>query len=271
MVCDEHVGPSFFDRPICRRRGFRRNYEFNRRRCCLDVLCLIPYLESRNRKVVQRFLRTGTWILSRYRGKHWTDDDTSGAGGVRCFAFEPEPANFLNLKRNIATNCPADSVKLFQLALADTSGDLEFEVSPRLGDQRVRAAHSAPIEPDVRVIKVGVARLDEVLPDLEGRIAAKIDTQGAEPLVFAGGSNVLSRASLIVAEFWPWGMERLGREPSEMLAFLRHNFAEMSVKHYKSAEYGAWRPSNQVCEELRELHVKLKGNKHDHYDVAARR
>lgn len=48
--------------------------------------------------------------------------------------------------------------------------------------------------------------LDE-FPLPPGRFAIKIDTQGAEPLIFEAGRGMLFGAGPIIAEFWPWAMQ----------------------------------------------------------------
>ena len=49
---------------------------------------------------------------------------------------------------------------------------------------------------DRRMIDVRVAPLDEFLDRIEGRLALKVDTQGAEPFVVAGGKGVFAKAGL---------------------------------------------------------------------------
>jgi hypothetical protein len=43
-----------------------------------------------------------------------------------------------------------------------------------------------------------VAPLDEFLDRIEGRLALKVDTQGAEPFVVAGGKGVFAKAGLVL-------------------------------------------------------------------------
>jgi hypothetical protein len=60
-------------------------------------------------------------------------------------------------------------------------------------------------------------------------IAAKIDVQGAEPFVIAGGRNTLSRASLLSLEFWPYSMRRMCGDIGAVIAFLAEHFQEGSI------------------------------------------
>jgi hypothetical protein len=53
-------------------------------------------------------------------------------------------------------------------------------------------------------------------------LAAKIDTQGAEPFVIEGGQQTLSQASIIVLEFSPYHITRLGSDPQILFDFFSH-------------------------------------------------
>ena len=46
------------------------------------------------------------------------------------------------------------------------------------------------------MIDVRVAPLDDFPDRIEGRLALKVDTQGAEPFVVAGGKGVFAKAGL---------------------------------------------------------------------------
>ena len=63
------------------------------------------------------------------------------------------------------------------------------------------------------MIDVRVAPLDEFLDRIEGRLALKVDTQGAEPFVVAGGKGVFAKAGLVSMEFCPYLMRQLGSDP----------------------------------------------------------
>ena len=126
--------------------------------------------------------------------------------GVACKAFEPEPRNFEYLRRNIAANCPAADIELFNFALFDRPATLDIELSrSNMGDHRVRLTasnqpwgHGAPT-----VIKVPGKPLDDVLDParLQRPLAAKISTQGAESRIITGGKKVLGHATAMVVEF----------------------------------------------------------------------
>lgn len=59
-------------------------------------------------------------------------------------------------------------------------------------------------------------RLDDLTPPIHP-FAVKIDTQGAEPLIFEGGRKMLASADLLICEFWPWGIKRAGLSPQVLI------------------------------------------------------
>jgi hypothetical protein len=75
-----------------------------------------------------------------------------------------------------------------------------------------------------KIIEVRCARLDDLPIQLSGPVFAKVDTQGAEPYVFAGGSKTLSKADAILVEWSPYHMARLGGDPNVVLQFLEEHF-----------------------------------------------
>ncbi|MFQ5773868.1 MAG: FkbM family methyltransferase [Kiloniellaceae bacterium] len=156
---------------------------------------------------------------------------------VICKAIEPDPANFELLSQNVRANSSDANIHLYNLALFDRDGHLDFELSPdNLGDHRVRANGArAPSgefgEHQREVIRVKAVTLDALtdLRDLRGKLVAKMDTQGAEAHVFKGGAKVLSHADVIIFEFWPYGLARLGADLDFLYEFLGKNFRFGSI------------------------------------------
>jgi FkbM family methyltransferase len=113
---------------------------------------------------------------------------------VRCLAFEPDPVNSRHLRANVERNCPNHNVNVCQVALFSDKSTLDFALNDwNLGDHRLSLAHHGPN----RTIQVEAVPLDQFVDQVVGPVAAKIDTQGAEPFVIAGGREVLSGASLV--------------------------------------------------------------------------
>jgi FkbM family methyltransferase len=151
---------------------------------------------------------------------------------VACIAIEPDPTNFAHLITNVATNCQHGNVALKQVAIFAASNRLTFELSPRnLGDHRLRLRqHSGSLgEHNWSTIQVETAPLDAVARDARRPLAVKIDTQGAEPFVFAGGPQTLGAADLIVVEWAPYLLNRLGGDPSVVTNCLRRSFTRISI------------------------------------------
>lgn len=152
---------------------------------------------------------------------------------VHCIAVEPEPENFANLCVNVRENCPFNNVEVRRIAIFAQRQRLSFELSSsgNLGDHRLRLDDKkGRLEEEKRTtIDVEAIPLDEIAGNLDTPLAVKIDTQGAEPHVVAGGKGTLARAGLIVSEFWPYGMSRLGGCAEDLIRFLRDNFSTLSI------------------------------------------
>jgi len=172
---------------------------------------------------------------------------------VICYAFEPEPKNFSYLKRNIAVNCSSANVSLSQLALFDQTSAVQFILSnENHGHHRIQLTnlggslgeHSWPS------IEVQTARLDDIISNFRPPLAVKIDTQGAEPNIFAGGKKTLEAAHTICFEFWPYGMLRMGGDVRAQIAFLKSAFTKGSFAPRDVDLPINWQPINVLCETL---------------------
>jgi FkbM family methyltransferase len=145
---------------------------------------------------------------------------------VHCIAFEPEPVNFSLLKRNIARNAPNSSVEFHQIALYDARTSLALAIAEEnIGDHRLTTNGV----PGRRTIEVTAQPLDDFLGAITGPLAVKIDTQGAEPFIIAGGQQVLTKTDLLVMEFCPYLMRQLGGDP-EIPISLVTGFEQVAVQ-----------------------------------------
>jgi FkbM family methyltransferase len=148
---------------------------------------------------------------------------------IHCMAFEPEPVNFGLLKRNVARNAPDGSVDFHQMALYHSRTSLELAIAEgNIGDHRVTIKGMQ----GRRTIEVAAIPLDDFLHAISGRLAVKIDTQGAEPFIVAGGRQVLARADLLVMEFCPYLMRQLEGDPEIILDLVR-KFDRLAVTRPK--------------------------------------
>jgi FkbM family methyltransferase len=120
------------------------------------------------------------------------------------YSFEPIEHCYAELKRNVADINVATA---FNLALGDTQGVTALYRSGSagsssllpMGDLHYRAFPSTKPSGEEQV---RVARLDDWAGDriLENDILMKIDVQGYEDRVLAGGQSVLERTRLIITE-----------------------------------------------------------------------
>jgi FkbM family methyltransferase len=196
--------------------------------------------------------------------------------GVKCFAFEPDPTNYRNLQINVAVNCGSKNVKIFNCALFDREAVLPFELSPdNLGDHRVRLGNIAPgrlAENMRQVVEVQCTRLDDLDLPIQSPFLVKIDTQGAEPFVVAGGRSTLAKADVILMEWAPYYMTRMGGDPYIILEFLRANFATAKIKDAESDQDEAvFQPMAEVCSALTKTFAEWRNNPSSYVDVVAKR
>jgi FkbM family methyltransferase len=137
---------------------------------------------------------------------------------VHCIAFEPDPTNFHHLSENVRRNCSHGNVELRQNAVMEKAGTLQLGLSDEgnAGDHAIVRQRT-----NRKTVEVQGVALDDALPDISAPLAIKIDTQGAEPFVLAGGKRTFGKAAAIVLEFWPYGMARMGSDPSEIFELVK--------------------------------------------------
>lgn len=140
----------------------------------------------------------------------------------RVFAFEPEPANFALLEKNIALNAYPQA-RAFATALSDRAGTVRlFTDSANLGNPSFSAENVPPSSPHVDVPTV---TLDELLASEHDAPKhfdlLKMDVQGAEALVIEGAMELLKRDHpTLLIEFWPNGLRNMGSDPGAFIETL---------------------------------------------------
>lgn len=140
---------------------------------------------------------------------------SAGPSG-KVFAFEPEPANFSLLKKNVAAN-RADNVTLVNSAASDKNGTHELFI-----EKYNRGHHSfGPGSKNSEKIIIRTLIIDDYLGSLgDPKIdIIKIDIEGAEPIAFRGLKGAVARNPDIVifTEVYPRCMDRLGESASRYL------------------------------------------------------
>ncbi len=114
----------------------------------------------------------------------------AGAVGARVIAVEPVPAAFAALRRNIAINGIGERVRALQCGLAASAGALSFTEDL---DSANRVVLSGEMHGTVRV---PVRTLDELCAD-EAPVLVKVDVEGFEREVLAGGAKTLAARGLL--------------------------------------------------------------------------
>lgn len=104
--------------------------------------------------------------------------------GVTGVAFEPVPATFGRLTDNLILNGATERFEARQCGVGDAAGLLRFTTGLDSMNFVVPDDH-----PDEGTVSVPVVRLDDVLPVCAGRLVAKIDVEGFESAVLAGGAD----------------------------------------------------------------------------------
>lgn len=142
------------------------------------------------------------------------------SGSILC--VEPDADSRRFLEQTIARSRKSDSpqVTVCPCAAADRAETVPFFRNPdNHGDNRLYS--ESMLQPagqiqtetlDTLCAKAGITNLDFV----------KIDVQGAEGKVIAGGRGILeaSPKTILMTEFWPYGLERCGSNAEEYLSML---------------------------------------------------
>jgi len=134
-------------------------------------------------------------------------------------AFEPVPATFASLARNLEAN-GLPNVQAHHLGFMDRPGTLDFFVDPSISGRA--SARNLMADPLAVPVACPVARLDDFVrerglcPDV-----LKVDVEGAELMVFQGGLETLGRhRPLIMAEMLRKWAARFDYHPDAIIALL---------------------------------------------------
>lgn len=186
---------------------------------------------------------------------------------VRCLAFEPEPGNFGFLQRNVARNVEGGSVQLHQLAVFERRASLSLAIADgNIGDHRVTTGGVA----NRRSIDIAAVPLDDFIDEVSGPLALKVDTQGAEPFVVAGGSRVFARAGLVAMEFCPYLMRQLGGDPQVVIDLVK-GFDRVAVMRGDVAEAPRFLPPAEAQAILQRKVETAMPSDGDYLDILAAR
>lgn len=161
-----------------------------------------------------------------------------GSSG-RVFAVEPNPPTFAALEHHLSVNQVAN-VRAVMCGLADTPGVLTLHAPPS------RIDYNATVLPRTGWTRVDVPTrtLDDCVREwaVECIDLMKIDVEGAEPLVLAGGANALARGVVRHAMIEINGprLTEGGSGPRELAETLDRLGFVPATLHGRRAVAGSW-------------------------------
>jgi FkbM family methyltransferase len=137
----------------------------------------------------------------------------------RVYSFEPMPATFAALQRNVALNGLGERVTLNQLGLAEEAGEAEFYVPEETGsvaasrrplfqEQRNQAVRATLDTLDGFVARAGIERLDLVKCDIEG---------GELPMLRGGRATLERFRPVVFLEMLRKWSRAFGYHPNDIL------------------------------------------------------
>jgi len=136
----------------------------------------------------------------------------------RCFAFEPVPHLFENLK----TKFPSTQIAFSDLALSNETGVASFNYvisNPSYSGLRKRT-YDRPDETDC-TISVRTDRLDNVIPRVDRIDLIKIDVEGAELQVLEGAVATIKRCKpIVIFEHGLGAADSYGTRPGQIYDLL---------------------------------------------------
>jgi FkbM family methyltransferase len=148
-------------------------------------------------------------------------------------AFEPFPANFETLKRNVHLN-RLQNVILEPAALSNRNGSLRLIYGVNEQFSATPSVSGYAVEGDRDSIEVPTRRLDDYVAEL-GRMPTfiKIDVEGAELAVLEGARNTLAAVRpILLVEIHDWGTN----EAATVLEFLSDSQYETRTVGQKGRE-----------------------------------
>ncbi len=146
-------------------------------------------------------------------------------------AIEPIPYKYKWLKSKFPSS------EIFQVALSDTNGEVDFYLQPqRSGFSGLRLHGSDESNGDVTVLTVNCVRLDDIVPSDLPIGFIKIDVEGGELAALKGGESILKRdRPTILFECAKSALEAHNVSPSEVYEFFHtYNYSLFLIKDWLS-------------------------------------
>lgn len=130
-------------------------------------------------------------------------------------AFEPFPASFERLRRNVSAN-GLDHVRIEHVAVSSSAGELTVGVQAGSDSGSVTAGPGAAEGLET----VHAQRLDDLVDDDVEVDLLKIDVEGHEAAVLAGGPSTLARTRAVLVELNAPALSAAGSGEAEVLDLL---------------------------------------------------
>jgi FkbM family methyltransferase len=150
--------------------------------------------------------------------------------GGRLVAFEPVPGNAEVLRRNLDQNGLSDRVRVEELAVGESAGEVTIHLAPTSGNHSLAAgvvAHSRA------TIPVRVTSLDEYLAGTGGPVRVdvlKIDVEGYDGFALRGAATLLrEQQPTLMVEFVPSHLANAGFRPADFLEIVFAAYPEVYV------------------------------------------
>ena len=110
--------------------------------------------------------------------------------GMRCIAFEPVPANYQALRKNVEINNLQDRISSYPVGLGSIKEEVYFDIKTVLTSASGIDRTYTGVEKNVKI-----ERLDDLLPELNigsnQGVMMKLDVEGMEVDVLTGAENFI--------------------------------------------------------------------------------
>jgi FkbM family methyltransferase len=178
------------------------------------------YYESIELDLLERLAATGTTILDvgANIGIHSCVGAAALPEGGQLIAFEPVPGNLAALRRNIDQNDLADRIRVEELAIGETDGEMRIN----LAELSVNHSLVAEVVGNSRAsLPVRVTSLDKYVATHTPTTTIdvlKIDVEGYDGYALRGANTVLTKHQpALLVEFVPSDLAKAGFAPTEFL------------------------------------------------------
>jgi FkbM family methyltransferase len=175
----------------------------------------------------------------------------------RVFAFEPDPEAFALLEANVRLN-GLTNVVTEKKALSNGPGVLKLYLNPNnRGDHRIYQPKKAAKR---EFVEIEAVSLDDYFEGDDRPIDfIKIDTQGAEGVIFEGLTGIAkaNQDLRIAIEWWPNGVQDMGYDAAKLLTMV----SSLGFHFYELGWLGGPKSLKKFSAEEVALHYNVENNK----------